>query len=370
MNELARHIHKLLLESDFAVIPGFGGFIAHYTPAIRDAKKDLFVPPVRNIGFNDRLTLNDGLLLQSYMNISNCSIQEAQQNIAEAVDKLRTNLEVNGYIELKNLGTLRCDANNNYSFKANPEALTCPQFYGFKPFEILEINQIIDSKIGQETSIHKTAPVFFKPATHKRVLNMAGSVVLVAVAFISVLFFSTPIENTEIQTTSYAKFLSTDIFTPSNKAQQTTAINSTLELAEAPFITEELKVEDEASENSEGFVFSHVTAHDKKVLAKQEIETPASDVSLPTKQVTQEIKVSNDINPFHIIVASSIRKDLAKDMVTQLKNNGYDNAQVLTNQNRVRVSIASFESKDAAYKTLNQLTKNADYANAWVYKAN
>lgn len=370
MNELARHIHKLLLESDFAVIPGFGGFIAHYTPAIRDAKKDLFVPPIRNIGFNDRLTLNDGLLLQSYMNISNCSIQEAQQNIEEAVDKLRTNLEVNGYAELNNLGTLRCDANNNYSFKANPEALTCPQFYGFKPFEILEIDQILDSKVEQEAAIQKTAPAFLKPATHKRVLNLAGSVVLVAVAFISVLFFSTPIENTDIQTTSYAKFLSTDIFTPSNKALQTTAINSSLESADTPSINEELKAENEASKDSEGFVFSHVTAQEKKVLAKQEIDTPTSDVSLPTKQVAQEVEVPNDINPFHIIVASSIRKDLAKDMVTQLKNNGYDNAQVLTNQNRVRVSIASFDSKEAAYKTLNQLTKNANYASAWVYKAN
>ena len=30
MNELARHLHKLLLDSDFAIIPGFGGFIVTF----------------------------------------------------------------------------------------------------------------------------------------------------------------------------------------------------------------------------------------------------------------------------------------------------------------------------------------------------
>ena len=368
MNELARHIHKLLLESDFAVIPGFGGFIAHYTPAIRDTKNDLFVPPVRSIGFNDRLTLNDGLLLQSYMNINNLNIQEAQQNIDEAVEKLRNTLEANGCVELDNLGTLFCNANNNYSFKANADALTCPQFYGFKPFEILEIGQLLENQTIQEHAVKRTAPVFLKPTAQKKIFNLAGSVVLAAVVFISVFLFSTPIENTDIQTTSYAKFLSTDIFTPRVKSQPAP---TTSEVANEPSeSTEVIENQIETAQKPETIVFSHVTAENKKVLGQQAVETATSDVSLPTKAVTNEVKASVTELPYHIIVASSIRKDLANDLVTKLKSQGYDNAQVLTNQNRVRVSVASFASKEAAYQTLNQITKNADYTSAWVYKAN
>ena len=33
MIELAQHIETLLLDNDCVIIPGFGGFITHYTPA-------------------------------------------------------------------------------------------------------------------------------------------------------------------------------------------------------------------------------------------------------------------------------------------------------------------------------------------------
>ena len=33
MIELAQHIEVLLLESDCVIVPGFGGFVAHYAPA-------------------------------------------------------------------------------------------------------------------------------------------------------------------------------------------------------------------------------------------------------------------------------------------------------------------------------------------------
>ena len=38
MIELAQHIEVLLLENDCVIVPGFGGFIAHYAPAMRVAE--------------------------------------------------------------------------------------------------------------------------------------------------------------------------------------------------------------------------------------------------------------------------------------------------------------------------------------------
>ena len=35
MIELAQHIETLLLENDCVIVPGFGGFVAHYSPATR-----------------------------------------------------------------------------------------------------------------------------------------------------------------------------------------------------------------------------------------------------------------------------------------------------------------------------------------------
>ena len=55
MIELARHIEILLLENDCVIIPDFGGFIAHYQPARYIKEENLYLPPVRTIGFNPQL---------------------------------------------------------------------------------------------------------------------------------------------------------------------------------------------------------------------------------------------------------------------------------------------------------------------------
>ena len=42
MIELAQHIEVLLLENDCVIVPGFGGFIAHYAPAMREWLKRIY----------------------------------------------------------------------------------------------------------------------------------------------------------------------------------------------------------------------------------------------------------------------------------------------------------------------------------------
>ena len=50
MIELAQHIEVLLLENDCVIVPGLGGFVAHYTPAMRVAEENVFLPlPVLSV---------------------------------------------------------------------------------------------------------------------------------------------------------------------------------------------------------------------------------------------------------------------------------------------------------------------------------
>ena len=64
MIELAQHIEVLLLENDCVIVPGFGGFVAYYTPAMR-VEGNTFLPPTRTPSLRPQLKLNDGLLVQS-----------------------------------------------------------------------------------------------------------------------------------------------------------------------------------------------------------------------------------------------------------------------------------------------------------------
>ena len=76
MNELSRHIEILLLDNDCVIVPDFGGFMAHHSPAELDKETGSFYPPQRTLGFNSQLTLNDSLLAQSYVEAYDISYPE------------------------------------------------------------------------------------------------------------------------------------------------------------------------------------------------------------------------------------------------------------------------------------------------------
>ena len=81
MISLARHIEILLLEHDCVVIPGFGGFITKAEEAKFLEQEWQMMPPFRTVRFNQALQANDGLLVQSYMNIYDASFPAAQKQM-------------------------------------------------------------------------------------------------------------------------------------------------------------------------------------------------------------------------------------------------------------------------------------------------
>ena len=93
MIELSRHIESLLLAHDCVIVPGLGGFVAHYVPARRIAEEQLFLPPSRSVGFNQQLTINDGLLVQSYMQAYDTNYPETLKIIDDGVNRLKQQIE-------------------------------------------------------------------------------------------------------------------------------------------------------------------------------------------------------------------------------------------------------------------------------------
>ena len=87
MIELAQHIEALLLENDCVIVPGLGGFVAHYASATRVKEENIFLPPTRIIGFNPQLKMNDGLLVQSYMSVYGTNFSDATKMVERKVDE-------------------------------------------------------------------------------------------------------------------------------------------------------------------------------------------------------------------------------------------------------------------------------------------
>ena len=55
--ELERHIEILLLSNDCVIVPGLGGFMTHHIDARYDEQDNMFLPPLRTLGFNPQLNI-------------------------------------------------------------------------------------------------------------------------------------------------------------------------------------------------------------------------------------------------------------------------------------------------------------------------
>ena len=142
MIELAQHIEVLLLENDCVIVPGLGGFVAHYTPAMRVAEENVFLPPTRIIGFNPQLKMNDGLLVQSYMAVYDTDFSDATRIVEKEVAHIFTALHEEGKVDLPNIGELRYSIHGIYDFVPYDHKITTPYFYGLDSFEMQELAEL------------------------------------------------------------------------------------------------------------------------------------------------------------------------------------------------------------------------------------
>ena len=209
MIELAQHIEVLLLENDCVIVPGFGGFVAYYTPAMR-VEGNTFLPPTRTIGFNPQLKLNDGLLVQSYMAVYDTNFSDATKIVEEEVAELIAVLHKEGKVDLANVGELRYTIHGAYEFIPYENRITTPYLYGLDSFEMKELAVL--HKPEEKVLIPVAAQERTKPyeiRINRAVLRNAVAMIAAIALFFA---FSTPIENTAVEKDNYARLLPIDLF--------------------------------------------------------------------------------------------------------------------------------------------------------------
>ena len=139
MIELNRHIEILLLENECVIVPDFGGFMTHYVAARYDADDQSFIPPLRTLGFNPQLRLNDSVLAQSYVEAYDISYPEAMHKIEEEVKELKEILNEEGSYVMNNLGTLTVNQEGNYAFEPYESGILSPELYGLNSFQFQKL---------------------------------------------------------------------------------------------------------------------------------------------------------------------------------------------------------------------------------------
>ena len=421
MIELAKHIEFLLLENDCVILPGFGGFVAHYTEATYEAKNQLFMPPMRTIGFNPLLRLNDGLLTQSVMEVYGTNYGDALKMVTRWVNQLKRQLYEEGSVELSNVGQLRMSIRGTMDFVPFNSRLTTSWLYGLGSFELPELNKqsmtegsvrrpkpvvvapslkpAVAAQHTQRHSFRRRAVTLMKesqwtprvkellPRLTPAMMQGAAAVVAVLVLFF---IFSVPVKNTEVMGSgNYAQLMPSELFERIEK--QSVAIH---EVALPQESKEKKPVVVERTTLSKGKELKKPAAAAKPATASKPAATkpsatasaakPAASKPAATKPsatastakpaaaskpaVTKPAAASKPVadGDYHVIVASVATEADARAMAEQLVAQGYGQAKVILRDGKNRVSLHSLSSQAAAYHAVSQLREKGQFAGAWV----
>lgn len=364
MIEINRHIEILLLSNDCVIVPGFGGFMAHHIDARYDGRDNMFLPPLRTVGFNPQLTMNDSLLALSYVETYDISYPEALRRIEDEVVEIRQSLENEGKFEIENIGMLFLNEDGNISFEPCEAGILTPDFYGLGGFDILPIAQIGNGEqqnenqnvamtvnlAKEEQSVKNEPEAPAVPASNSVFIaeeeeeeekaefisikkswlrNMAAAcIALIAFFTISTPLGSPTIEKSQIDTGMLTRIMPKEM-TPVKS-------NELLLPTDEPKLIE--------------------TTPTDKAAAKVPSMAQDSEIATPTASY------------YSIVLASRVTKRNAASYVEHLQGKGFKEARVLITDNNVKVIYGNYSSESEAYNTLNRLHTNEAFTDGWITK--
>lgn len=372
MKELSRHIETLLLENDCVIVPGLGGFIAHNKPAEFKESANIFCPPLRTIGFNPQLTINDGLLVQAYMQAYDTDFPDASRKIENTVSQIKETLYKNGQAELDNIGTLYYTMAGVYGFEPYYNAFFSPDLYGLGNFSISPLSALSTSERHEDVTdirIETKSPLNINSAKKDKKLHMAKRVAehAVGIAAAILLFFilSVPVENTYLDNASYAS-LGAETMLDAIRSKSVAVSTPVSEKSET------------AKVQQKKLTGNNVNTLRPVAVKNVKVEKPAASVakeskitSVTEKKETKSSEKSNkavkkDDKGLFIIVSSLQTMADAEKELEKFKKQGYSEASILTSDNRFRIALYRYNDKSQAYGKINELRKEEQFKSAWL----
>ena len=360
--EIERHIEILLLDNDCVIVPGLGGFTAHHVEARFDESDDVFLPPLRTLGFNQQLKINDSLLVQSYIEAYDISYPEALRRIEGEVEELRQRLANDGYYEMTDIGVLEMNEDGNIIFTPCEAGILTPELYGLSSFEMQPLMAEESTTSASSTQVQKpnveptpiTTTVFDQVGQKEDTsANDAGqdtdtdedaekticikvswlrNAGIAAAAALLLFFVIFPISHSGLKNVNIGDFNGTSFFSKlMPKDSQMNNINIS-EIKASVKDSSRQSVKDSVKDSIKGI----------------------------------EPKVKSDT--FCIVLASCIPQKNAERYVEQLHKKGFDKAYAMVNNKMVRVIYGNYTSETDAYNDLQKIRSKDEFEQAWILK--
>ena len=359
--ELERHIEILLLNNDCVIVPDLGGFMAHYSEAHYDDRDQMFLPPMRTLGFNPALKMNDSLLAQSYIEAYDISYPEAILRIEDEVSELRQHIENEGSYELNDLGILKMNEYGNYEFEPCEAGILTPTLYGLSTVEMeplanmtssfveaktrpIKVESILENDAKETVHEEKAQKVemsssYFKDDNDDKVhipVSVLRNIMAAAIAIFGFFLISTPLNNGPSKEMSMLNF-------------DTETLTRILPKATI-----------QGNAEVKGLKASEV--HNDAVV-KYDNET-TDNINKEIVSVEREITV-----PYYtLVLASQVSKKNASLYVEKLHKAGFNEAKIFTSHSSTRVIFNRYKTEAEAYNALREMREYTEFHEAWVYQ--
>ncbi|WP_242918727.1 HU family DNA-binding protein [Pontibacter liquoris] len=188
-----KHIKALLYDHDCVIIPEFGGLITHYVSARINPVKHTFSPPSKKIAFNEKLTLNDGLLISTIAYQKGITKEEAQRLVADFVHQAKYKLNAEHRFELPEIGVFRYNAERRLQFEYTEGDNLLEASFGLpevvaRPIRVQE-PAVLRTLLKEREQVQVSGKQPFRKKV-KRLYNVAAGIALAGLATTAVYFLS------------------------------------------------------------------------------------------------------------------------------------------------------------------------------------
>lgn len=342
--ELEKHISKLLLTNDCVIVPGFGGFMTHHVAAFYDKDVATFYPPTRTLGFSKQLTMNDSLMVQSFVEEYDMSYPEAFSHVEECVAELKHRIETYGEYEMHGLGIFTLAENGLFDFTPCEAGILTPNLYGLSSVERLftyktdkqnqdshrlQSNTINAKKKIQtaESPVAVTSFVQEETNEEERIpFHIRSLIIKMAVAcIVFVVLLMIP--------SSMGESLPSDVVKSGIDTNLLSRVMPKSVVTNAP----QLKL---------------ATKHESVVQKVKETEQPSNTAIEETY--------------YSIVLASRVTKKNAETYVENLHKDGYTDAKVLVKGKSVKVIYGKFATESEARQIRKKMTDNIEFNDSWI----
>jgi nucleoid DNA-binding protein len=317
-------IKELLKTNNCVIVPGFGAFIANYTPAEVRLYEHKIYPPAKSIAFNRALQANDGLLVNAVVRHTGVTYDAAEATVAAFSKQCNDALSQHKSLILNGIGKWTLDAEGTIRFQSSLSENFLLNSFGLQPLDIQPVQRLKEAEPAlQEAYQRLMHPEQLQDAVSPR--RSKGKAAYWVTAFLAIAFLSSSVGWNLQKADAYRETASVLPVLHTAKAQK--QIIAVAEQETTPLQTEPVAV--------------------------QVVAEPA--ITLPVVPAVQES---------YIIIGAFFDESRALKLQEEAVAKGYTASVQRDTNNIFRVAVQTADSTVAA--TLQEVRQQLN-ARAWVY---